>query len=535
MVFGSMAVPGVTDEEQLRLTDAGFRAVIEESPDAIAVHRDGRFVYVNRRCVEMLGYERADDLVGQPVTAIVHADDHAMVRERVRLLQAGDANAVPFQPERLLRKNGTLVPVEVSAMHVVFQGAPAIVAIARDVSERTLRLAAAAQAERMAAIGLLAAGVAHEINNPLTFVMLHLENLGRAIGRYQDGSRTPGPDEWAAFGKALAEARFGLERVGSIVRDIRTFAKGGDGAPDLVAMSRVLDTVVNLTAHELKYRAHVVRRGPESSAYVVGREGKLCQVFVNLLVNAAQALDGGATELNEVVIETAIVDGRAVVSVSDNGPGISPAVQRTLFDPFVTTKGHGSGLGLSICREIVLDHGGTIDVVSSGIPGEGARFVVSLPLASADSAPASSRRLPSIVVPPVARARILVVDDEAPIVDLVSEILAEGYDLAMARSGHEAQELLAHDADFDLVLCDVMMPGLSGRDLHAWMERTHPALARRVLFMSGGDLGPSGRELAEKAVHRILPKPFTRLELEERVARALSRVGSADRSGHGER
>ena len=520
-----MAVTGVTDDESLRLSDAGFRTVIEESPDAIAFHRDGRFVYVNRRCVEILGYASAEDLVGQPVTAIVHPDDLASVRERVQALQSGDASAVPFKPERLLHKNGSLVPVEVSAMNVVFQGAPAIVAIARDVREGTHRLSAAAQAERMAAIGLLAAGVAHEINNPLTFVMLHLENLSRTVGRYRDGVRVPGPDEWAAFTKALDEARFGLERVGSIVRDIRTFARGGDGAPDLVGLSRVLDTVVNLTAHELKYRARLVRRGAESSAYVVGREGKLCQVFVNLLVNAAQALSTDTSDTNEIVIETALVNDVVVVTVSDNGPGISPAVQRTLFEPFVTTKGHGSGLGLSICRDIVTDHGGTISVSSSGVAGEGARFTVTLPLATADSAPASSRRLPSIAAPPaVARARILVVDDEAPIVELVSDILAEHYDLAMAQSGPEAQAMLAEDAAFDLVLCDVMMPGLSGVQLHAWMEREHPELARRVLFMSGGDLGPGGRELAEKAAHRILPKPFTRTELEERVGRALSRL-----------
>ncbi|MFO0673940.1 MAG: PAS domain S-box protein [Polyangiaceae bacterium] len=399
-----MAVTGVTDDESLRLSDAGFRTVIEESPDAIAFHRDGRFVYVNRRCVEILGYASAEDLVGQPVTAIVHLDDLASVRERVQALQSGDASAVPFKPERLLHKNGSLVPVEVSAMNVVFQGAPAIVAIARDVREGTHRLSAAAQAERMAAIGLLAAGVAHEINNPLTFVMLHLENLSRTVGRYRDGVRVPGPDEWAAFTKALDEARFGLERVGSIVRDIRTFARGGDGAPDLVGLSRVLDTVVNLTAHELKYRARLVRRGAESSAYVVGREGKLCQVFVNLLVNAAQALSTDTSDTNEIVIETARERRGGGHRVRQRARDFARGAAQ-LFEPFVTTKGHGSGLGLSICRDIVTDHGGTISVSSSSVAGEGARFTVTLPLATADSAPASSRRLPSIAAPPaVARA-----------------------------------------------------------------------------------------------------------------------------------
>lgn len=512
-------------EEQLRLSEASFRALIEESPDAVAVHREGQFVYVNRRCVELFGYDRAEELLGKPVMSTVHPDHRAAVLERLRTLDGGGIGVVPFSEERLLRRDGSSISVEITGMRVLFQGKPAIAAVARDVSERTRRHADAAQAERMAAIGLLAAGVAHEINNPLTFVMLHLEHLSRTVARLRDEPRVPRASEWDGFGKAVEEARFGIERVGSIVRDLRTFARHDDGEPDLVSIARILDTAVNLTAHELKYRAKVVRRGDETQAYVIGREGKLCQVFVNLLVNAAQALPAETSDRNEVLIETRVEAGSVRVTVTDNGPGIPAHLVGRLFEPFVTSKGTGSGLGLSISRDILAGHGGTIAVQSGGL--EGASFTVTVPHAAEQSAPRSSRNLP--VADPVERARVLVVDDEASIVTLVAAILSETYELEVARTGLEAQELLAKDPRFDLILCDVMMPLHSGLQLHAWLEREIPELAARVSFMSGGDVGAGGRELAERAPDRFLAKPFTRDQLEHQVAKTLAKLRASRR------
>jgi PAS domain S-box-containing protein len=530
-------------EEQLRLSEASFRALIEESPDAFAVHREGRFVYVNRRGVELLGYDSPADLIGQPVTTIVHPDHLGVVVERLRALESGSPT-LPFTEEQLVRRDGTPLRVEIAAIRVVFQGEPAVVAIARDVSERTRRHAEAAQAERMAAIGLLAAGVAHEINNPLTFVMLHLENLARTVTKLRDVPRAVLPGEWTAFAKAVDEARFGLERVGSIVRDLRTFARHDDGEPELVSIARVLDTAINLTAHELKYRAKVVRRGDESQAYVVGREGKLCQVFVNLLVNAAQALSDRESDRNEVVLETRLRGDSVCVTVTDTGRGIPPALLGTLFEPFVTSKGTGSGLGLSISRDIVTAHGGQIAVTNGAArarddrePGAadagraggaaGASFTVTLPQATEQALPRSSRNLMAVAAP-VERARVLVIDDEPSIVSLVAAILSETYDLEVARSGVEAQKKLESDQRFDLILCDVMMPQLCGAELRAWLERAAPELATRMLFMSGGDLTSTG-ELADLAPDRFLAKPFTRSELESRVAKTLAKLRTAAR------
>lgn len=514
-----MASDDVHHDERLQLSEASFRTLIEESPDAVGVHHGGRFVYVNRRFASLLGYDTPEGLVGKMVMGFVHPDDRGAVEERIRSLDDG-GSLVPFAEERLLMKSGTPILVELGGMRIDFHGEPAVVAIVRDMTDRRKREAEAANAGRMAAVGLLAAGVAHEINNPLTFVMLHLENMGRTIGKLREGGRAPGIEQLEGFAKAVDEARFGLERVGSIVRDLRTFARSEeDGQPDLVSVTRVLDIAINLTAHELKYRAKLRRGGDESQAYVIGREGKLCQVFVNLLVNAVQALPSGRDE-NEVVVETVVEDDVVRILIADNGPGIPRDLVDSIFEPFVSTKGSaGSGLGLSICREIVTAHGGRIEVLN--VQGEGASFLIELPHASGRDAPASSRRNTS--TPPPMRARVLIVDDEKSIVQLVATILMENYELEVANDGAEAQAILERDPNFDMVLCDVMMPHMSGIQLHAWIEEALPRLATRVLFMNGGDLGPGGRELAEQSPDRFLAKPFTRAELEGRVAKTLKR------------
>ncbi len=485
-----------------RRSDASFRALIETMPDGVVVHRHGTIVYVNPRARAMLGYDSLDEIVGRHALELIHPDDRAAVIERVRVMLTVGGTAPPVE-ERFLRKDGTSVTVEVAAMPTEFAEEPAVLAIVRDLSARKAMEASLVTADRLASLGRLAAAVAHEINNPLAYVMGNLQVLSRELARA--GDRVP-EELRASFAQRIAIAEDGAARVRDIVRDVKTLSLV-EGAPEPVELHRVLDVCVNMAEHEIRHRARLVKRyGP--AARVLASEARLGQVFLNLLVNAAQAIPEGNVDGNEIVVETSRPSPEeVVVCVHDTGSGVPDAIVDRIFDPFFTTKarGKGSGLGLAISRDVVASLGGTISVEPRGDGARGTTFCARLP---------TSERMPSFALTPAprpvgpTRPPILLVDDEPRLARVLEAQLEGDYDVTIAHSGRQAIELLGRFAAFSAIVCDVLMPDLTGGDVFEWLRTHHPGLERRVIFMTGGTLSAAARATLDASEGRILAKPF---------------------------
>ena len=348
-------------------------------------------------------------------------------------------------------------------------------------------------ADRMVSVGTLAAGVAHEINNPLAYVMnsLDLVALRRlppimARLRVMEGEAGAAAAELERVVEMIDVAREGAGRMRDIVRDLRTFTRSADEEKrTLVDVRRVLDASINLAWNEIRHRARLTKSYGEVPP-ILADEARLGQVFLNILVNAAQALQVGDAAQNVIRVSTSTdAAGRVVVSVSDTGPGIPPGILDRIFDPFFTTKpvGVGTGLGLWICQGIVTSLGGSVTAESR--PGEGAEFRVVLPAAPVVG-PESAARSPVPAPPERWRFRLLVVDDETAIGRTLAIALADECDVKTATSGREALEILRSDQEFDVVLCDLMMPDVSGMDVHERIARDRPDVARRFVFVTGG-------------------------------------------------
>jgi PAS domain S-box-containing protein len=525
----------VSDVVRVDPSEASFRALIELLPDGVVVHRAGRILYINPAGVRRLGYDSAADLVGRPVTDIIHPDDRAEVAGRLARI-AATGEPLEMRERRLLKRDGSIVLAEVVALQVMFDGAPAVVALSHDVTEQTRLQAQLAQSDRLASMGLLAAGVAHEINNPLTYMMLNLEcivrelpDLGRTLARLR-GELTVSLGEAAAAAileragvepatqqaEVLAdrarEAADGARRVAKIAGDLKVFARADSDERALVSVNALMDKAIDIAANELRFRATVRRRYGDVPR-VMANAGRLSQVFLNLVVNAAHAIEEGGPKENSVQITTRRHEGEVWIEVADTGCGIPQEHLGRLFDPFFTTKaaGLGSGLGLSICANIVRAHGGRIEVASE--PGRGSRFTVCLPESDKMEVSASDPVPPALAPIPARRARILVVDDERPMRTTLAALLADRYDVLTADSGASAIGTLKRDAAFDAVLCDLMMPEVSGVDVYAWIQAEAPALAQKVVFMTGGAFTPRARELLDRVPDRHVEKPFELGEL----------------------
>ncbi|MCK6545742.1 ATP-binding protein [Myxococcota bacterium] len=382
--------------------------------------------------------------------------------------------------------------------------------------ERRLAMASLAQADRLASMGMLAAGVAHEINNPLAFVLLSLDEM-----------RLLGPEQHAELAAMIDKVHDGVLRIRDIVRGLKTFSHVDDGDLRPVHVEEAARHALEMAHNELKYRARIITDLAPTPAVAASR-GKLAQVFLNLLLNAAHAIPEGHEETHEVEVRTWADETGVHASVSDTGCGMSVDVQRRIFEPFFTTKavGVGSGLGLSICRNIIEDLGGRIDFTS--LPGAGTTFHVRLP-----PAPRSSDEEPRPPTPPPdtprARGRILVVDDEPALRASLERILGAQHEVHTAASGEDARSILREDQAFDVVFCDVMMPKLSGPELHAWAAANAPALASRFVFMTGGAFTPEAGRYLGRVPNKRIDKPFTlealRREASELVQAARRRAG----------
>ncbi len=480
-----------------RRAEQSFRALLDVLPDAVVVHHQGIVVYVNATAVRYIGVSGPEDLVGTRVIDFVHPDDHALVIDRIRVMSATGA-AVSLQRERFVRRDGSSFVAEVVALPLRFDGRPSHLAIARDVTEQDRMQARLAQSERLASIGLLAAGVAHEINNPLAYTLLNLERLSTSLqGR---------PDE-TDLARLVDDAADGARRVQRIVRDLRTFAGSLQDEVSRIDVRAAVESALKLASNELRFRARVTRSLGEVPP-VLANEARLTQVFLNLLMNAAHAIPEGEADRHEVSTTVRAVGDEVRVTVRDDGAGIAREHLARLFDPFFTTRapGKGTGLGLSICHSIVSSFGGRIEVDST--PGAGSAFTVVLPSAGSSPAVTVSEhgRRPS--QPPAFRKRILVVDDERNMRTVLSSLLSTHYQVKAVATGREAMAVLVEDRAWDVILCDLLMPEVTGMDLYEWLEANHAALCPRVVFMTGGAFTDRATRVLDRTPGRWIEKPF---------------------------
>jgi len=493
-------------EDQVR----ELRAALEDAAEAICrIDADGRVVSVNRAFCLFFGYT-PDEIIGRSWEVAVSGADRPLVRADLRTA----ADKVDREVHGA-RKDGTPFDMQLAVVPVADGSASrpkGHYLYIRDLTERRRMENQLIFAGRMAAVGTLAAGVAHEINNPLAYIVANIDfvrhqmtTFASRIARTSASSGDLGHAMDEA-GEALAEARQGAERVRNIVRDLRVFARGDEEQSGPVALRRVLDSSINIAWNEIRHRARLVKDYGDTPM-VEGNESRLGQVFLNLLLNAAHAIPEGETERNEIRVSTR-TDGRghAVVEIRDTGTGIAAEIRDKIFDPFFTTKSasEGTGLGLWICSGILSALGGDIGVDSD--IGRGSSFRVTLPPVgieapvAAASSPVSEAEAPG--------GRLLIVDDEPMILGALRRAFSSDYKVTCVGDGKRALERVRAGDRYEAILCDLMMPEMTGMDLYAELARSVPEQADRVVFVTGGAFTARAREFLERVPNARVEKPI---------------------------
>jgi len=394
--------------------------------------------------------------------------------------------------------------------------------LAREVDERTRELMLArdnlVRSERLAGLGRLSASIGHEINNPLSYVIGNLNYVCDELADEQSVRQD------ALIESAVRDALGGAERIRRIVSELRAFNLSAErDGRRAVDVAEALEAATQLARGEIRHRARLDKRYG-AVPKVLADPSKLTQVFVNVLVNAAQAIPDERMASGEawITLTTRVLsDGRVAVEISDTGVGIEEDVKERLFEPFFTTKAddRGTGLGLFVSLGIVTGFGGSIEVDSR--IGQGTTIRILLP--ASHGAEARLEPPPPRSIRALRKRRLLIVDDDVLVARTLARQLS-GHQVEVVLSGQAALDRLASSGNaFDLVLCDLMMPDLTGMDVFEVVEAKYPHLAERFVFVSGGGVTERSRRFLEQHAERVLPKPIDSHQLCELLDRGTTR------------
>jgi len=502
-------------QEALRQSEERTRALIDRAAYGIfRSTRAGRFLDVNPAMVAMLGYESAEELMAVDIVRELYFDS----QEREAWITAIDSGAHPeWFDLTWRRRDGTPIVVRLSARAArdTYGDVLWYEGIAENVTERLRREAVVRRAERMSSLGHTLAGVAHELNNPLAAISGFAQILLKTSLPKEDRS-------------AIETVHREAKRAAKIVKDLLTFARRQESTERLrVDLNGIVRYIADTQRYALETHGVLCELVlSDEPAWVAADPAQLEQVMLNLLVNARQALEpmtaagagarmaSGSVRTPMVVIRTAVRGNSVALEISDNGPGIAAAELPRIWDPFWTTKeeGEGTGLGLSVVHGIVTQHGGTIDVDTR--VGSGTTFTISLPTyehGDVDGTRTSTDSLVSSPTPPQAEQPldILVIDDEEVIVGLlVRYFSSRGHAVVPAHEGRHALRV-AQRSSFDVVICDLRMPGMDGVEVIRRLKELPSCERARFILSTGDTATPAVRQRIEGlALAAIVDKPY---------------------------
>lgn len=520
-------------QDDLASARHNFREVIRKTPYGVVVLQARRMVYVNPCWASTMGYGSSKALVGTMIDDILWPGERtagvlacfetvvAPSPTSTATFKSGQGDvsggARELREVRFRRRDGEVVVMELSPARAIrFDRAEACLVVARDITEIKKMQTQLMIADRMVSVGTLAAGVAHEINNPLSYVIANIDFIKDEL---KDASRESRAVDLEEISEVIHEASEGAERVRAIVQDLKTFSRSDDEGRGALDVHEVLESAIKLVWNEVRHCAALVRCYAEVLPPVLANESRLGQVFLNLLVNAAQAMPEGEAESHHIKLTTLVnAKGQVVVRVADNGPGIAPEHLKRIFDPFFTTKpvGVGTGLGLSICHNIITALDGRLTVES--VVGAGTTFEITLPVSErAPSSEDDDERAAD--VEPGLRGRILVVDDDLHVSRALKRTL-RAHDVETVNNGREAiRRCLSHDYDF--ILCDLMMPDITGMDVYSALSLKRPEMANKMIFMTGGAFTARARQFLDGVVNPRIDKPFEQSLLRQMIREGL--------------
>jgi PAS domain S-box-containing protein len=495
-------------EEDLRQSEERYRTVLEEMEEPYyEMDLAGRFTFFNDAMTRRLGYSR-EELMGMPYKAYTPPEEAKRVRQEFNeVYRTGE-------PAKLLdrvtiRKDGTrnlsettVLPLRNDKGEIVgFRGLTRDLSERRKVEEEKKQLEQKAQfASRLASVGELASGVAHEINNPLTGVI----GYAHLLLTRKDLSRDVRHD--------LEIINEGSQRVAAIVKKLLTFARQTKPEQRYVNINELIHNTLELRSYELSANnIKVTLQLTRDIPMTIADPGQLQQVFLNLIINAETEMKQ-AHDKGRLTIKTERMNGTMRITFKDTGPGIAKENLETIFDPFYTTRevGQGTGLGLSVCHGIITEHNGKIWAESE--LGKGASFIIEIPLITEEM---QINSIEAVIEEPVkvAKAKILVVDDEPVIRQFISQVLGEqGHTVETVDNAATALKMVKAKR-YRLILLDIKMPGMSGVELYKQFQKIAPSITKRVVFITGDVMGKRTISFLNKTKALYMMKPFDAREL----------------------
>jgi PAS domain S-box-containing protein len=504
-------------EEQLQESEERYRRLVESSPDAIAVHSEGKFVFVNSAAIKLIGAVNESQLIGLPVLSVIHPDDVDVVRQRI-FIGMTERKALPPMEEKFVRLDGSIVEVEVISLPIIFQGKPAMQVVARDITDQKKLQNQLLQSQKIQSLGTLAGGIAHDFNNILAIILGYSSTLEKNRNDAQKHA------------EGIAAINQAIDRGAALVRQILTFARKTDITFEPLSIPDLLHELLSMLKQTFSKTITFTQTYTPDLPDIIADRTQIHQTLLNLCVNARDAMPNGGSitikaeqRTKEEVsrrFPSATQETYVCISVTDTGMGMDEATCARVFDPFFTTKenGKGTGLGLSVVYGVMQSHHGFVDVESR--MGEGTTFYLFFPVSPMAERPMDEVQLGK-EKPSGGTETILFIEDEYLILKVIRRLLKSyGYSVYVAADGEEALEVFArHRDEIDLVLSDVGLPKMSGIDVFKKLKEMDPHM--KVVLASGffePDLKFSLHQLGAKG---FIQKPYSNDEVLRKLREVL--------------